>query len=98
MSGTDATRQSEVDYVDAALRVHENVGRFHVTMHDICTLPVSEKEKDDIEIVKGTNDLIENVADMRCGPPFNGVVRLHDLLKIPTPVFLYDNKEQEGVR
>ena len=95
MSGTDATGQSEVDYVNTTLRVHEDVGRFHVTMHDICTLSVNKQKQDYIEIVESADDLVENVADMRRGPTFNGMVRLHDLLAVPASVLLFHDTEKK---
>lgn len=98
MSGTDATGQSEVDYVNATLRVHEDVGRFHVTMHHICTLSVNKQKQDYIEIVESADDLVENVADMRRGPTFNGVVRLHDLLEVPASVLLFHDTEKKKVQ
>lgn len=37
-SGSDSTREAEVDEVNSALFVHEDVGWFDVAVHDICTL------------------------------------------------------------
>ena len=54
----DSTRKTEIDDVDPAVLVHQDVRRLHIAVHHIRTLWVTPDARRNSQITERTNDLI----------------------------------------